>query len=298
LALASEEPRLAQNRKKNALVVCGPTAGGKSELSDTFAERLTEAQGRHVPTLAVDSMQVYGELPVITNQARRRPAELVGIVSVTEEWTVARHKALAEEIIASEATFVLDAGTGMYLNAILLDIPLAPKVSTELRRQAQEATEAEPNPRRAARARELELAGAAGRGSIWEGDLRYETSIVYLRPERHALDAAIDERSRRITLNGLEEAGRLREMAAAGMRISPQVLDSVGVRELHGHLSGTLSVQQAQDLIATRTRRFARRQLRWFDKLARTLEGRASITVLESTNHPEALHNMHDILGI
>jgi tRNA dimethylallyltransferase len=298
LALASEEPRLAQNRKKSALVVCGPTAGGKSELSDTFAERLTEAQGRHVPTLAVDSMQVYRELPVITNQARRRPAELVGIVSVTEEWTVARHKALAGEIIASEATFVLDAGTGMYLNAILLDIPLAPKVSTELRRQAQESTEAESNPRRAARAKELELAGAAGRGSIWKGDLRYDTSIVYLRPERHALDAAIDERSRRITLNGLEEAGRLREMAAAGMRISPQVLDSVGVRELYGHLSGTLSVQQAQDLITTRTRRFARRQMRWFDKLARTLEGRASITVLENTNHPEALHNMHDILGI
>jgi tRNA dimethylallyltransferase len=298
LALGSEESRLVQNRKKTALVVCGPTAGGKSELSDTFAERLTEAQGRHVPTLAVDSMQVYRELPVITNQARRRPAELVGIVSVTEEWTVARHKALAGEIIASEATFVLDAGTGMYLNAILLDIPLAPKVSTELRRQAQESTEAESNPRRAARAKELELAGAAGRGSIWKGDLRYDTSIVYLRPERHALDAAIDERSRRITLNGLEEAGRLREMAAAGMRISPQVLDSVGVRELYGHLSGTLSVQQAQDLITTRTRRFARRQMRWFDKLARTLEGRASITVLENTNHPEALHNMHDILGI
>ena len=65
---------------------------------------------------------------MITNQARRRPAELVGIVSVTEDWTVARHRALAEEIIAKEADFVLDAGTGMYLNAILLDIPLAPKV--------------------------------------------------------------------------------------------------------------------------------------------------------------------------
>ena len=243
-------------------------------------------------------MQVYRELPVITNQARRRPAELVGIVSVTEEWTVARHKAIAEEIIASETRFVLDAGTAMYLNAILLDIPLAPKVSTELRRQAQEAAEGEPNPRRAARAKELELAGVAGRGSIWEGDLLYDTAIVYLRPERHAVDAAIDERSRRITLNGLEEAGRLRDMAAAGRRISTQVMDSVGVRELCGHLSGRLSLQQAQDLISTRTRRFARRQMRWFDKLARTLEGRAKITVLEGTNHQEDLHNMHDIIGV
>jgi tRNA dimethylallyltransferase len=280
-----------------ALVVCGPTAGGKSELSDTFAERLSEAEGRQVPTLAVDSMQVYRELPVITNQPRRRPAELVGIVSVTEEWTVARHKALAEEIIAPEATFVLDAGTGMYLNAILLDIPLAPKVSTELRRQAQAAAEGESNPRRAARAKELELAGAAGRGSIWEGELRYDTTVVYLRPQRHALDAAIDERSRRITLNGLEEAERLKEMAAAGTRISPQVMGSVGVRELYTYLSGTISLQQAQELIATRTRRLARRQMRWFDKLARTLEGRACITIVQSTEHHVELHNMHDILG-
>jgi tRNA dimethylallyltransferase len=243
-------------------------------------------------------MQVYRQLPVITNQARRRPAELVGIVSVTEDWTVARHRTLAEEILAKEAEFVLDAGTGMYLNAILLDISLAPKVSTELRRRAEEAAEGEANPRRAARARELELAGAPGRGSIWGGDLRYDTALVYLRPERPALDAAISERSRRIALSGLEEAARLREMAAAGTRISPQVMDSVGVRELCGHLAGTISRQQAQELIAIRTRRLARRQIRWFDKLARTLEGRARITVARSTDHRLNLHNMHDILGI
>jgi tRNA dimethylallyltransferase len=242
-------------------------------------------------------MQVYRELPVTTNQSRRRPAELVGIISVTEEWTVARHKTLAEQIIARETRFVLDAGTGMYLNAILLDIPLAPKVSSELRRQAQEAAEGDSNPRRASRARELELAGVADRGSIWGGDLRYDSAIVYLRPERHVLDAAIAERSRLITTNGLVEAEKLREIAAAGTRISPQVMNSVGVRELCAHLSGTLSLQQAQEIISTRTRRLARRQMRWFDKLARTLDGRASITVAQSTNHTEILHNMHDILG-
>ena len=243
-------------------------------------------------------MQVYRELPVITNQARRRPAKLVGIVPVTEEWTIGRHRACAEEIIAREAMFVLDAGTGMYLNAILLDIPLAPKVSPSLRQQAQGATADEPNPRRAARARELELAGAAGRGSIWEGDLRYDTAIVYLRPDRYAVDAAIDERSKRIALDGLREAVRLKDIAAAGERISPQVLDSVGVRELSRHLSGTLSLQQSQDLIATRTRRLARRQMRWFDKLARILEGRARITVVHSPYHRASSHSMHDIIGL
>ena len=282
---------------KTALVVCGPTAGGKSDLSDALAERLSEIEAHYIPTLAVDSMQVYRELPVITNQARRRPAELVGIVSVTEDWTVARHRARTQELISKETTFVLDAGTGMYLNAILLDIPLAPKVSPELRRQAQEAAAGEPNRRQAARAKELELAGAQGRGSIWGGDLRYDTAIVYLRPERHALDAAIDERSRRITRDGLHEAERLRDMATAAKRISPQVMDSVGVRELLSHLSGTLSLQQAQERISIRTRRLARRQMRWFDKLARTLDGRARVTVVDGP-YKRNLHIMHDIIGV
>jgi tRNA dimethylallyltransferase len=285
---------------KTALVVCGPTAGGKSELSDALAERLTDAHGRHVPTLAVDSMQVYKEIPVITNQARRRPAELVGIVPVTEEWTVARHRVRAEEIITREAPshFVLDAGTGMYLNAILLDIPLAPKVSPELRTRAQQAAEGERNPRRAARARELELAGAGDRGSIWDGDLRYDTAIIYIRPERAAIDAAIAERSRKIIRNGLQEAETIRDMIASGARISPSVLDSVGVRELTQYLSKTMSLQRAEERIATRTRQLARRQMRWFDKLVRILEGRARVNVVHDVAYQEVVHTMHDIMRI
>jgi tRNA dimethylallyltransferase len=281
---------------KTALVVCGPTASGKSELSDALAERLTQERGRHVPTLVVDSMQVYRELPVITNQARGRPAEMVSVVSVTEGWSVAAHRERAEGIIAPEAAFVLDAGTGMYLNALLLDFPLAPRVPSRLRRRAEEEAANEPNPRHAARELELELAGADARGSVWEGDLNYETAILYLRPQRRSIDAAIAERSGRIAREGLGEAETLRDMLARGERISPSVMDSVGVRELSQHLSGEISLDQAEDLISTRTRRFARRQMRWFDKLARTLDGRARVTVLEDPTQTP-LHSMHDIIG-
>ncbi|MBA2713840.1 MAG: hypothetical protein H0U55_09860 [Rubrobacteraceae bacterium] len=284
---------------KTALVVCGPTASGKSELSDALADSLTEDHGRHVPTLVVDSMQVYRELPVITNQARRRSAELVGIVSVTDDWNVANHRARADDMTEPEATthFVLDAGTGMYLNALLLDFPLAPRVPPELRKQAQVEAADEPNPRRAARARELDLAGARARGSIWDGVLRYETAIVYLRPERHQIDAAIADRSRKIARHGYQEARLLKEMAEHGAEISSQVMESVGVRELTQYLSGISTLQQAEDRISTRTRRFARRQIRWFDKLVRTLEGRAKITVLSDRQQMASPHSMHDILG-
>jgi tRNA dimethylallyltransferase len=280
----------------HSFVVCGPTASGKSELSDVLAEKLTERRGRHVPTVVVDSMQVYKELPIITNQARRRTAGLVGVVSVREEWSVAAHRASVGELVASEDVFVLDAGTGMYLNAILLDFPLAPRVPPELRRRAGEASVDAPNPRRATRERELELAGADPRGSVWEGSLRYETSIVYLRPPRDVLDAAISRRSNKITRNGAGEAETLRAMLARGEKINPSVMDAVGVRELLQHVSGEITLDQAEDQIATRTRRLARRQIRWFDKLARTLQGRASITILEDPDQAN-LHSMHDIIG-
>ena len=280
----------------NSYVVCGPTASGKSELSDVLAEKLTERRGRRVPTVVVDSMQVYRELPIITNQARRRTAALVGVVSVGEEWSVAAHRACVGELVSAEDVFVLDAGTGMYLNAILLDFPLAPKVPPELRRRAGEVSARAPNPRRAARERELKLAGADTRGSVWEGELRYETNIVYLRPPRYVLDAAISGRSRRIVQSGLGEAETLSAMLARGEKINPSVMDSVGVRELLQHLSGEISLDQAEDLIATRTRRLARRQIRWFDKLTRTLQSRASLIILEDP-HQADLHAMHDIIG-
>jgi tRNA dimethylallyltransferase len=249
-----------------------------------------------VPTVAVDSMQVYRELPIITNQARRRPAELVGVVSVVGEWSVATHRDGVEKLVAAEDVFVLDAGTGMYLNAVLLDFALAPRVDPELRRRAGEDSVGTDNPRRAARERELELVGAAPRGSVWEGGLRYRTSIIYLRPPRDVVDAAISRRSRKISRDGLGEAEVVRAMLERGENVNPSVLDSVGVRELLGHVSGEITLDRAEELIATRTRRLARRQMRWFDKLANTLDGRASITVVDDGRRP-SLHYMHDILG-
>jgi len=272
-------------------VVCGPTASGKSEVSDALADKLTEEHGALVPTLVVDSMQVYREIPTITNQARRRPAELVGIVSVTQEWTVARHRTRAEKIISrTEPPFVLDAGTGMYLNAILLDVPLAPKVEANTRRTAQRLTAGAPNPRRAARARELELAGVASRRSIWDGEPRYDTVIIYLRPDRETLDAAISRRSEEILRGGLEEAAKLVEMQRAGAPINASVADSIGVRELTEHLLGKITAQDAESLVITRTRQLARRQIRWFDKLARALEHRVPIIVLQDLDQLNTMH--------
>jgi tRNA dimethylallyltransferase len=242
-------------------------------------------------------MQVYGGLERISNQARRRPAELVGVVPVTERWTMARHRDATEAFVgASGGHFVLDAGTGMYLNAILLGTPLAPPVPAEIRDQAQREAARAPNPRRASRERELAMVGAEERGSIWDGEPRYRTRLLYLRPERAALDRRITLRSKKIAQEGLEEAAILKRMVEAGEDVNPSVLESVGVRELLDVVSGRLPPAQSEERLAARTRRLARKQLRWFDKLARTLEGRAGVTVSESPAEALTLHTMHDTM--
>ncbi len=279
-------------------MVCGPTAAGKSELADALADAISEELGDPVPTIVVDSMQVYGGLERISNQARRRPAELVGVVPVTERWTMARHRDATEAIVgAPGGHFVLDAGTGMYLNAILLGTPLAPPVPAEIRARAQREAAGAPNPRRAARERELALVGAEERGSIWGGEPRYRTRLLYLRPERAALDTRIAARSKEIADEGLEEASVLKRMVEDGEDVNPSVIESVGVRELLDVLSGLLSPAQAEERLAARTRRIARKQMRWFDKLTRTLEGRASISVSEGPAEALSLHTMHDTMG-
>ncbi len=187
---------------------------------------------------------------------------------------------------------MLDAGTGMYLNAIVLDVPLAPRVEPETRLVAQGLTADSDNPRRASRQKELELAGAPERGSIWDGELAYDVALIYLRLDTPTLDAAIQRRSEAIATQGLEEARLLASMRQEGARISASVLDAIGVRELLLHISGDLHIDEATTRIATRTRQLARRQRRWFDKLARTVEGRAHTLVLEQPVDRNSMHNM------
>jgi tRNA dimethylallyltransferase len=247
--------------------------------------------GSWITTILVDSMQVYREIPRITNQARGRPVELAGVVSVAEEWTVARHKMRAEATIGSlpdALPFVLDAGSGMYLNAIVLDVPLAPKVPREVRVEAEKLAATAQNPRREARRLELELSGGSERGSIWDARPRYDLTFVYLRPPRQEVDRNILARSSNIVRDGVEEATLLTE---SDIVPNPSVRGAIGVREMLLYVSGYLSAEQAEETIATRTRRYARRQIRWFDKLSQKLqadrfanEAPARVFVLEKSD--------------
>ena len=242
-------------------------------------------------------MQVYREIPNITNQHRARVAELVGIASVKDEWSMAQHRDASDKVLEStEGAFVLDAGTGMYLNGIIMDIDIYPKVSARVREKA--VTEAKSsgsqNLRRTVRARELELTGHERSGSIWSPHLRYDTSIFYLRPDSTSLDYKIGQRSKKISRHGIEEAEHLIYQEQQGIHINPSVGASIGVCELRDVVCGACTIEDAETRISARTRKLARRQIRWFDKLTRTLSEDVHITVTDRGGNVPPLE---DILG-
>jgi tRNA dimethylallyltransferase len=170
-------------------------------------------------------------------------------------------------------------------------VALAPKVAPSTRRIAESLTADAENQRRASRRKELELAGVPPRRSIWDGEMRYDIAVIYLRPNREVLDAAISRRSEKIAREGLGEAAKLMAMESAGAQVNASVADAIGVRELAEHLSGWLTLEEARSRMTTRTRQLARRQIRWFDKLlSQTLRGRVPTAVLEK---PKDVNTMH-----
>ena len=153
------------------------------------------------------------------------------------------------------------------------------------------------NPRREARRIELELAGAEDRGSIWEGQLVYPTAVLYIRPEREELDRNIAERSRKIARRGAEEVREVLRRSSE-LEISPNdsVEQSIGFREMTAYLRGEATLEWAEQKIRSRTRRLARRQMRWFDKLCESVPDQARVTVCESPHSEKAASYMRGII--
>jgi tRNA dimethylallyltransferase len=121
-----------------------------------------------------------------------------------------------------------------------------------------------------------------------------------LRPPRNVLDVNIARRTASIVRGGLDEAQELLAQEAAGLPPNPSVRDAVGVKEMMLLATGATTQEEAQERMYVRTRRLARRQMRWFDKLINSL-GEDRFLVAENPAEARRVarnsHIMHDIIG-
>ncbi|MXY09126.1 MAG: tRNA (adenosine(37)-N6)-dimethylallyltransferase MiaA [Acidimicrobiaceae bacterium] len=275
LAMLAERP----------LVIVGPTASGKSDLAMGVARLIGGAE-----IVTLDSMQVYRGMDVGTAtpsaaEQAEVPHHLIDMVEVSEEFAVAelqaRARTVVREIRDRGAVPVLVGGTGLYVRAVIdaLKIPgRYPTVRAEL--EADPDTEAlhrrlveldpvaagrmEPtNRRRVVRALEVTIGSGQPFSSYGPGLGHYPPTPfvqVGLRWDRDRLDERIASRYQQQMA-----AGFLDEVRALAERpISRTASQALGYKELLEHVQGETTLHEALELAVVRTRRFARRQERWF----------------------------------
>jgi tRNA dimethylallyltransferase len=294
-----------------AILLAGPTAGGKSALAMRIAERLP------VEIVSVDSAQVYRGMDVgtakpTTEERARVPHHLVDVIEPTQAYSAARFREdalrLVEEIRTRGRIPLLVGGTMLYFKALLEGLADLPEADPDVRRaidaeaavrgwHALHAELALVDPATAVRLepgdaqriqRALEVYRLTGRPMSAQLDRRHgarfaHVAIALVPSDRTVLHQRIAARFDAMLAMGLvDELASLRARHAleAGM----PSMRCVGYRQAWQVLDGELPREELRDRGIFATRQLAKRQLTWLrgldgfealDPLAPDIEARA-----------------------
>ena len=277
--------------KPRVIVICGPTATGKTAVGVELAAAL----GGEI--ISADSMQVYRYLDIGTAKptaAERAaaPHHLIDIVDPDEPFDAARYAALArEQVVALHRRGrvpLVVGGTGLYIKALLHGLfPADARDPAVRRRLAAEAervgirqlhirlaacdpeTASRLHPNDTARVlRALEVFEATGRPiaalhrSHGFAETPFEALVIGLAVERGRLYERIDRRVEAMLAAGFEE--EVRGLLARGYGPELNSMQSIGYSHLCAMLAGRIDRAEAVRTLKRDTRRFAKRQLTWF----------------------------------
>jgi len=277
----------------DAILLCGPTASGKSDWALALAERWP------VEIISVDSTQVYRGFDIGSAKPdkalrERIPHHLLDLRDPQETYSAGEFVADALAAIAAVrgrgALPVLVGGTMLYFNALVRGLARLPQADPKIRAaidaraamlgwpalhtelqgiDPEAAARIHPNdPQRIQRA--LEVFELSGRTiSAWQRDTRPEHGLRWSRwalvpADRAALHARIAARYAQMLDAGLlTEVQRL--LALPGLEARSPSMRAVGYRQLAAHLAGQCSLDAAVEQAVAATRQLAKRQLTWIN---------------------------------
>jgi tRNA dimethylallyltransferase len=281
------------NEDKSVLVICGPTAAGKSEAGLALARKI----GGEI--ISADAFQFYCGLDLGTakptvSERKEIPHHLIDCLSPEEKanahWYAEKVRALIPEIIGRKKVPILVGGSGLYLKAVLdgfFELPdqaSVLKVREELRgvgpkelflrlKQAdpEAAGRIHPNDAyRLSRALEVYLATGTPISTLRRQKTRsdYPFRLLGVYREKEELYRRIDQR-----VEGIFAAGFSAEVKLLQERydFSLPAFEAIGYREAAACLSGKTSLPEAKEIIKRKTRNYAKRQMTWFRKEKRIL---------------------------
>ncbi|MBQ2864916.1 MAG: tRNA (adenosine(37)-N6)-dimethylallyltransferase MiaA [Clostridia bacterium] len=274
------------------VVVCGPTASGKTALAIALAQRL---DGEIV---SADSMQIYRGMDIGTAKPDRRERSMavhhmIDVAEPGESFSAARYSAeascITDDIIARGKTPIICGGTGLYINALINgtdfavsgdDNGIRAKLENEYHSTSAEHMHKRlraVDPESAERLhindvkrviRALEVYESTGKTITEYNRLsktvkpRYDAIFIGIAPyERQILYDRINRRVDVMLSIGLEAEVRL--LYESG-RLINTAAQAIGYKEMLAYIRDEASLAEAAELIKQKSRNYAKRQLTWF----------------------------------
>ena len=281
--------------KPKVIVICGPTASGKTDLSIKLAQKINGE------IVSCDSMQIYKEMNIGTAKVTKEEMNgikhyLVDYVDPTERYNVSRYKKDAmnaiDEILSKGKVPIVVGGTGLYINSLVYGIDY-PEIDTdleyreELEKRAEEdgldslydeackidseAMEKISKNDKKRIIRVLEIYKETGKTkTLIEKESRSKDNPYDFHPfaidfPRDILYERINKRVDIMFNQGLvDETKKLIEKYGESLITSMQ---AIGYKEIVPYLKGQEDIEAAKERLKEETRHYAKRQITWFKKI-------------------------------
>ena len=272
--------------KKKVIVICGPTASGKTSLGIQIANLINGE------IISADSMQIYKDMDIgsakPTKEERMQAVHhLIDFVDPDKRYSVADFKKDAEnkikEILEKDKIPIIVGGTGLYVNSLIYNIHYN-EIKTDLEyRKSLENIDVEELYKMAEEidsvalkkialtdrkriSRILEIYHSTGKTKTeLEKESRHEPEYDYkvfvLNMDRQKLYDRINLRVDLMIENGL--VNEVKNMIKKYSEF-PTAMQGLGYKEIVDYLNGNCSINDAIEKIKLETRRYAKRQLTWF----------------------------------
>lgn len=279
--------------KQKLIVLTGPTAVGKTEISIELARRINGE------IISADSMQVYkymdiGSAKITPDEMGNTKHYLIDVLDPSEDFNVYRFKCLAKEclneIYSKNKIPIIVGGTGFYIQALLYDIDFSEEEDTnsEYRQELEKLSEekgpefihdmlkvVDPesaeaihcnNVKRVIRALEYfhntNEKISEHNSSQRQKDSPYDFRYFVLTDNRDVIYERIDKRVDMMMEQGLLD--EVKSLKARGYSMDNISMQGLGYKEILAYLDGKYSLEEAIRIIKRDTRHFAKRQLTWF----------------------------------
>lgn len=274
------------------IVVCGPTASGKTSLAIALAERYSGE------IVSADSMQIYRYMNIGTAKPTQEEQSkaihhMINVADPGEIYSAARYTqeaaSVVDDIIRRNKIPIICGGTGLYINALISGINFAKNGEDDGTRERLEkefselggeimleklvaidpesAEKLHTNDRKRI-IRALEVFEVTGKTISEHNRLsklihpRYDAVFIGITPKaRQVLYDRINKRVDIMLELGLED--EVRALYEQGL-LCGTASQAIGYKEMLDYLNGNCSLEDASELIKRKSRNYAKRQLTWF----------------------------------